>query len=115
MILRPPRSTRTYTLFAYPTLFRSPAAGLRHQRAQDGLTDRLPDLPALPDHRPRGGVDADGAGHDDAFAYDRVDAVQARSEEHTSELQSLILSPYAVFVLKKNNKMKSVTKLAHRH
>ena len=54
-----------------------PAAGLRHQRAEDRLPDRLPDLPALPDHRPRRLLDPDVARHDDAVADDRLDAVQA--------------------------------------
>jgi hypothetical protein len=42
-----------------------------------GVPDRLPDLPALPDHRPGRRIDADGARHDDAVALDRLDAVQA--------------------------------------
>ena len=54
-----------------------PAARLRHLRAEDRLPDRLPDLPALPDHRPRRLVDPDVAGHDDAVADHRLDAVQA--------------------------------------
>jgi hypothetical protein len=49
----------------------------RDQRAQDRLPDRLPDLPAFPDHRSRRRLRADGARHDDAVADDRVDAVQA--------------------------------------
>src|SRR3546814_1629037 len=71
MILRPPRSTRTDTLFPYTTLFRSV------RPAQD-------DGP---------GSRAVGC---DASAVDR-----SRSEEHTSELQSLMRISYAVFCLKK--------------
>src|SRR3546814_12237938 len=83
MIRRPPRSTRTDTLLPYTTLFRSDArAG--HQVAGD--------LQAL--------LHAAGKG-----ARQVVDAVgrdfDGRSEEHTSELQSLMRISYAVFCLKK--------------
>src|SRR3546814_17719976 len=76
MIRRPPRSTRTDTLFPYTTLFRSVA------KAGDG------NLPVLLDERcpPKTVCDGD------------------RSEEHTSELQSLMRISYAVFCLKKKNK-----------
>jgi flagellar biosynthetic protein FliP len=47
------------------------------QRTQDRLPDRFPHLPALPDHRSRRRLDADGARHDDALALDHLDAVQA--------------------------------------
>src|SRR3546814_1697262 len=80
MIRRPPRSTRTDTLFPYTTLFRS-------------------------GHRPQPRSRA-------ARQYDRPDRIgnswshesSARSEEHTSELQSLMRISYAVFCLKKKNK-----------
>src|SRR3546814_5057357 len=88
MIRRPPRSTRTDTLFPYTTLFRSLQFGsamkirrITVQVTQDpvtrGLRRRLP-----------------------------------RSEEHTSELQSLMRISYAVFCLKKNNNT-SVYRLKH--
>src|SRR3546814_5556985 len=69
MIRRPPRSTRTDTLFPYTTLFRSPSCGARPQPLFDTQA-----AAAL-------GVE--------------------RSEEHTSELQSLMRISYAVFCLKK--------------
>src|SRR3546814_9291115 len=75
MLRRPPRSTRTDTLFPYTTLFRSPARR-RH------LGDQPPRLV-----RRRPGL---------ARAHP-----QPRSEEHTSELQSLMRISYAVFCLKK--------------
>src|SRR3546814_18211404 len=79
---RPPRSTRTDTLFPYTTLFRSPCAARK---------DRSPVRHHLQisegEARPR-----------DARA-----ARPARSEEHTSELQSLMRISYAVFCLKKKN------------
>src|SRR3546814_13024057 len=82
MIRRPPRSTRTDTLFPYTTLFRSPWA-------QAALTDHgafgNDDHPGLRTHNQQivGGP------------------CIARSEEHTSELQSLMRISYAVFCLKK--------------
>src|SRR3546814_9692463 len=77
MIRRPPRSTRTDTLFPYTTLFRS---GIRSARCGS------PGRPAAPA----------GPGRSSA----------ARSEEHTSELQSLMRISYAVFCLKKKNDKK---------
>src|SRR3546814_16908993 len=92
MIRRPPRSTRTDTLFPYTTLFRSgPHVGavfldkglrlLRRQRHQ---------LYRLPLHH--------------ATVIGVVVHVADRSEEHTSELQSLMRISYAVFCLKKKKK-----------
>src|SRR3546814_940918 len=76
MIRRPPRSTRTDTLFPYTTLFRSPDA--LFARRGEGPAQIC--LGALWRWR----------------AY-----VSGRSEEHTSELQSLMRISYAVFCLKK--------------
>src|SRR3546814_1730975 len=76
MIRRPPRSTRTDTLFPYTTLFRAACA------ADRGFRRRAPG---------RGGS-REGA----AAAPSRL-----RSEEHTSELQSLMRISYAVFCLNK--------------
>src|SRR3546814_9768193 len=125
MIRRPPRSTRTDTLFPYTTLFRSPptaaasaaaaarartlracsrwSARRRRRSAGGGATSAS----VAPDPEPvqppvqrlarqpqlRGGL--------------REHAVVARSEEHTSELQSLMRISYAVFCLKKkkNNRI----------
>src|SRR3546814_8855177 len=85
MIRRPPRSTRTDTLFPYTTLFRSrrDVAGLM-LAAGDQVRDLLGDHP---------GLAAAGAGQ---HQQRRI-----RSEEHTSELQSLMRISYAVFCLKK--------------
>src|SRR3546814_16123268 len=83
MIRRPPRSTRTDTLFPYTTLFRSDAALLQ------GLDLGRVDVQAH-----------DFVAHvGQAGARDQSDV--ARSEEHTSELQSLMRISYAVFCLKK--------------
>src|SRR3546814_9781639 len=104
MIRRPPRSTRTDTLFPYTTLFRS--------RARLCRGDRVPGRPAherpVQDRRPgglaarriHGGRAAPVRGADGA--YRRRD--RGRSEEHTSELQSLMRISYAVFCLKKKKK-----------
>src|SRR3546814_4932416 len=72
MIRRPPRSTRTDTLFPYTTLFRSPCEVIPSNRTGSGT----------------GSTFAQGS---------RI----LRSEEHTSELQSLMRISYAVFCLKK--------------
>src|SRR3546814_1351803 len=88
MIRRPPRSTRTDTLFPYTTLFRSGdrRAQAEAEEAERGLAE---------DHgRDRQGRRGDQVAHE---ARQQV----ARSEEHTSELQSLMRISYAVFCLKK--------------
>src|SRR3546814_2875149 len=105
MIRPPPRSTRTDTLFPYTTLFRS--AGLEPRLGQ---IDQPAALLARIDHRRRGlrlagNVDHLGAhartavaGHGHRAAHGQR---STRSEEHTSELQSLMRISYAVFCLKK--------------
>src|SRR3546814_10117683 len=82
MIRRPPRSTRTDTLFPCTTLFRSLAE------------------PVEQPHRPGGVKPQHGAPSDH----------RQRSEEHTSELQSLMRISYAVFCLKKKNSTTSISK-----
>src|SRR3546814_14200487 len=95
MIRRPPRSTRTDTLFPYTTLFRS----LGH-RIGDG------DIMGMEAAREHGLAPAgDAAGHDDRLPACGRAVIHGgvRSEEHTSELQSLMRISYAVFFLKKKN------------
>src|SRR3546814_5861703 len=101
MIRRPPRSTRTDTLFPYTTLFRSvgspmatcsvlymsPIACAKSQ-CSTKLTQSLESLFSHEPHRP------------------------SRSEEHTSELQSLMRISYAVFCLKKKNH-NTITKITY--
>src|SRR3546814_6288507 len=105
MIRRPPRSTRTDTLFPYTTLFRSPAQGVMgHARNPTGderalfrrgndtvVIRRLQWEPHPVSTRGR-------------FEHgDPAEHPGPRSEEHTSELQSLMRISYAVFCLKKKN------------
>src|SRR3546814_2251448 len=93
MIRRPPRSTRTDTRFPYTTLFRSAAA--------PSARAKLP--PGSPQEQYN-------------YAYKLLvqsDYADARSEEHTSELQSLMRISYAVFCLKnKRTKVSYITIIA---
>src|SRR3546814_3000992 len=91
MLRRPPRSTRTDTLFPYTTLFRSGGA-----RPRLWLCDRSRhDAPRLAVRGSRQGA---------AVGYGQKCRAIGRSEEHTSELQSLMRISYAVFCLKKKTK-----------
>src|SRR3546814_5724969 len=97
MIRRPPRSTRTDTLFPYTTLFRS-ADTQEDTEIYSPMISRLAHL-ALID------VLALGVALRQGKEESRVlEKTKKRSEEHTSELQSLMLISYAVFCLKKKNK-----------
>src|SRR3546814_3065199 len=139
MIRRPPRSTRTDTLFPYTTLFRSP-----EPQSNEGEQDR-PSRCRRPrtvgahrllqggacqisgsawrsqrDHRtePSGGSACPARQHDPrSLRHVRISArrrsregLPRRSEEHTSELQSLMRTSYAVFCLKKKKK-KTITNI----
>src|SRR3546814_1029434 len=99
MIRRPPRSTRTDTLFPYTTLFRS-----QYTRCQQERTGRP--RRARPASCRFGVVKAasralKGTSNVAAERSPRVAKSHLRSEEHTSELQSLMRISYAVFCLKK--------------
>src|SRR3546814_2358833 len=91
MIRRPPRSTRTDTLFPYTTLFRSPDCDQRDRT--DELVERGK-APAEP-------ASSTGQRGDPDRGARRGPDQELRSEEHTSELQSLMRISYAVFCLKK--------------
>src|SRR3546814_7243361 len=95
MIRRPPRSTLTYTLFPYTTLFRSAISDADRSVCRSRTRHRYspPQSPAY--------VQAAARSHPDA----------GRSEEHTSELQSLMRISYAVFCLKN----KILNNLVNRH
>src|SRR3546814_8954096 len=112
MIRRPPRSTRTDTLFPYTTLFRSQYVlkrvwltkgeekGYYYGFSNEGLWP----LCHIAHTRPIFRID-------DWEYYQIVNTkfAEARSEEHTSELQSLMRISYAVFCLKKKNKQHNIT------
>src|SRR3546814_9095699 len=93
MVRRPPISTRTDTLVPYTTLFRSGCLFLRYRRG-GGPDDLQQDVRRLSSH-----LRADGSAGDP----------DARSEEHTSELQSLMRLSYAVFCLKKTKQLRPAT------
>src|SRR3546814_1918571 len=92
MIRRPPRSTRTDTLFPYTTLFRSDAVSAAAAANSTWAVSlaRLTRAALTPGRASR--------------AFSTRPAQEARSEEHTSELQSLMRISYAVFCLKKKKK-----------
>src|SRR3546814_3782014 len=98
MIRRPPRSTRTDTLFPYTTLFRSIAA-LHFQQHAIGIVQHPATEPVLVCQLPHERTKADAL---HPAPNPRTHA--CRSEEHTSELQSLMRISYAVFCLKKKKK-----------
>src|SRR3546814_5620813 len=128
MIRRPPRSTRTDTLFPYTTLFRSPAVcgfalglreGLSLREAGEWLSAPMVanlvcgrcagrSLPGLLDEH------QDRTSFGLSFGIRRPETTSPsstiRSEEHTSELQSLMRISYAVFGLKKKNNTNRINK-----
>src|SRR3546814_4290885 len=93
MILLPPRSTRTDTLFPYTTLFRSSQDTLRSLHALTTLKLYVIEL-SLSFRRYQG-----PRRHRNSASF-----IWYRSEEHTSELQSLMRISYAVFCLKKKQR-----------
>src|SRR3546814_1031511 len=101
MIRRPPRSTRTDTLFPYTTLFRSPPP-ISLPSGGDAIAASL-QLQAP--ERALGRLGADqGNGQCGKRRRGGGTPVRGRSEEHTSEIQSLMRISYAVFCLKKKNR-----------
>src|SRR3546814_4804494 len=99
MLRRPPKSTRTDTLFPYTTLFRSLDQRLHRADPDHGRARRhlaAPGAPAAADVQTAAA--ATGANR---MTEPGTPIVEMRSEEHTSELQSLMRISYAVFCLKK--------------
>src|SRR3546814_2545099 len=92
MIRRPPRSTRTDTLFPYTTLFRSDGLAGDADRNRPGSRGRASEVRTT----------RTVAGHR-LTRWQVRQPPSERSEEHTSELQSLMRISYAVFCLKKKN------------
>src|SRR3546814_5249783 len=118
MIRRPPRSTRTHTLFPYTTLFRSDIElEIQRSRIGDDLDIDQVKLAAAAAYidrlkldvgkeEPVRGSNIDGiinivpAGNQNIYRDTAAQHAISRSEEHTSELQSLMRISYAVFCLK---------------
>src|SRR3546814_1613493 len=121
MIRRPPRSTRTDTLFPYTTLFRSEpiattVAGEEPLRAANIMQAKTPAMASPPRNEPTTAMEKRMM----RCATPPVDRKADRSEEHTSELQSLMRISYAVFCLKKkkntvNNTNQHVNKPTRKH
>src|SRR3546814_8146043 len=107
MIRRPPRSTRTDTLFPYTTLFRSTSP-----TAPPATTTCATSWMVDPAYTPNACSPSPRCGYSHGYTSER-------SEEHTSELQSLMRISYAVFCLKKkkvknaNNTQTILTILSH--
>src|SRR3546814_8732751 len=123
MVRRPPRSTRTDTLFPYTTLFRSQGRVAVHplllERQEIGadiaFLHHMDAQVAQPRHLVGGGMIGAAVAIEDQVRHAMMDdmvveedrpvaerpAIVGRSEEHTSELQSLMRISYAVFCLKK--------------
>src|SRR3546814_3908719 len=116
MIRRPPRSTRTDTLFPYTTLFRSFAQrneGEDHAGKISWHQDRRPRRAGRRGQdEPRGSASVRFRRHGPAGKR-RQWQQRRRSEEHTSELQSLMRISYAVFCLKKKKLTNTLTAQTH--
>src|SRR3546814_3887582 len=118
MIRRPPRSTRTDTLFPYTTLFRSRSPDFQCRKAGKGKDDgddpetdydgglRPAKLFEMmvdrrhPEYPLSGSLEEEDL-NDNRSRFQHEESADDRSEEHTSELQSLMRNSYAVFCLKK--------------
>src|SRR3546814_4177484 len=114
MIRRPPRSTRTDTLFPYTTLFRSRLAedhleALLERLADHDLALEVDDHALEAGHRRLLRGDVERSHVDEATVDQDGGEAAVRSEEHTSELQSLMRISYAVFCLKKKRRNTKTT------
>src|SRR3546814_21196333 len=106
MMRRPPRSTRTDTLFPYTTLFRSPIPTPRRSPSRSAIA-----ACSSATTSPRGSAPAPAP-------MSAAPPRKRRSEEHTSELQTLMRISYAVFCLKKKRKhtyTQNHIKITHTH
>src|SRR3546814_1321588 len=108
MIRRPPRSTRTDTLFPYTTLFRSHCRHQSRFHDSDQILARNRDRCRMRLSQWRNQLHSRRQSLGLVYKT-RSSQSQRRSEEHTSELQSLMRISYAVFCLKKKNKTSTMT------
>src|SRR3546814_8101126 len=112
MIRRPPRSTRTDTLFPYTTLFRSLSEFESYSMWLNICSERCAGSSSR--HRPASSESISTTSPLSAgmsarrISVQRDTGIAKRSEEHTSELQSLMRISYAVFCLKNNNNTQRV-------
>src|SRR3546814_3438714 len=118
MIRRPPISTRTATLLPYTTLFRSSCklaqrGNPRGPHPGHGLRGRPPSSPVRRCSRPRFGGGSDPPGPRRPRPLPPIPREHGRSEEHTSELQSLMRISYAVFCLKKKTQEYNISQQTH--
>src|SRR3546814_3201424 len=117
MIPRPPRSTRTYTLFPYTTLFRS----FTDEKTSNSQLVRSFDMAGNPivAYDPLAIVGLPATYKEYAVfgnaTFKLSERFEIRSEEHTSELQSLMRISYAVFCLKKTTKKSKYNSHARTH
>src|SRR3546814_10318972 len=111
MIRRPPRSTRTDTLFPYTTLFRSVFMAIAGGRSCN-FTVTVPNITGAPICVWRKNISPTASDVSSDAARSVVSDL--RSEEHTSELQSLMRISYAVFCLKKKTN-ETILKQNKRH
>src|SRR3546814_1852013 len=115
MIRRPPRSTRTDTLFPYTTLFRSTRGHRNPALSEPRNRRQFPESCIIAGRRKEAGrtnhffLRVTGLRH--AAGERNWLLLRLRSEEHTSELQSLMRISYAVFCLKKKRKKKQHRKI----
>src|SRR3546814_6251242 len=105
MVRRPPRTTRTDTLFPYTTLFRSPESKGFAQGPASSTPGFRYNMAVVRGDGSFNWDEGNIPGNDEAMAQDLVMGYWQRSEEHTSELQSLMRISYAVFCLKKKKQL----------
>src|SRR3546814_10457699 len=110
MIRRPPRSTRTDTLFPYTTRFRSPRRAAPGKVRADIRPEQRDVKDVVVVAREHEGIERQPGRRADVQEMIRP---AGRSEEHTSELQSLMRISYAVFCLKKKKKHHNHTHTPH--
>src|SRR3546814_10872577 len=108
MIRRPPRSTRTDTLFPYTTLFRS--------RSCAEACSPMTNIALHPGNNlvPAALLQAQSENSGPPILRQYLRIAIRRSEEHTSELQSLMRISYAVFCLKKKQQIQTTNMITHR-
>src|SRR3546814_10027511 len=114
MIRRPPRSTRPAPLFPYTTLFRSVRVAPRDVR-RGALDHQAVKRPHVHLGQPDGPHGDRAHVTDGVVVINRLEMILQRSEEHTSELQSLMRISYAVFCLKNKTLTRRKSLITNKH